>query len=84
MTDFPNQNACFLHDLQLVIEEGLLNQEEVSNMMAAFRKMVGHFTKSNVTLRLITVQKDIGISNPLKLVQDVSQEQWLFYACQVY
>ncbi len=43
-------------------------------MMAAFRKMVGHFKKSNVsTHRLITVQKDMGISNPLKLVQDVPQ-----------
>jgi len=41
---------CLAHTLQLVIDNGVLAQPCVVNLLAASRRLVGHFKRSNVNL----------------------------------
>ncbi|XP_076828944.1 zinc finger BED domain-containing protein 4-like [Brachyhypopomus gauderio] len=63
--------GCFAHTLQLVVNEGLLAQRNVSDALAIGRKIVGHFKHSpQAYSRLEDIQMELNM--PLKrLMQDV-------------
>ncbi len=72
LADLEFDWSCFPHDLKLVIKDALLDQPEINEMFGAFRKMVGHFRHSNVSTNyILQKQRDMGVSNPLKLKQDM-------------
>ena len=58
---------CLAHTLQLVIDDGVLAQPCVVNLLAASRRLVGHFKRSNVHLhalgRILNLKKH-------RLIQD--------------
>ena len=50
---------CLTHTLQLVIDDGVLAQPCVINLLAASRKLVGHFKHSNVNLHALVCIQDL-------------------------
>lgn len=64
--------GCFAHTVNLVVSDGL-KDEEVINLIARVKYIVGHFKRSHVaTAKLIAYQQNQGTKTPLKLLQDVS------------
>ncbi|XP_035800443.2 zinc finger BED domain-containing protein 4-like [Amphiprion ocellaris] len=63
--------GCFAHTLQLVVNEGLLSQRNVSDTLAVGRKIVGHFKHSQLAYsRLQDIQEELNMP-PKSLQQDV-------------
>lgn len=63
--------SCFIHTLQLVINNALISQRSVTDMLSVSRKIVGHFKHSSLAcLKLKTIQEDLGLPRK-KLHQDV-------------
>ncbi len=84
VADFP-ANSCLPHDLQLVLNDALFNQEPISEMISNFKHLVTHYKHSNVaTQSLLRVQCDMGVKQPLKMVQEVPTRWFSKYsvACQ--
>lgn len=64
--------SCFLHTLQLVIEDALFSQRYVADLISKCRKIVTHFSHSGLACeRLKQIQKDTGCKEN-KLIQDVA------------
>lgn len=64
--------GCFAHSLQLVVHDGILSQRYVSDIIAACRKIVGHFKHSSTaTSRLHEYQKQLNVADH-QLIQDVT------------
>lgn len=62
--------GCFTHTLNLIVQAALKTE---SNLIDKIKTIVSHFYKSpNSHQKLIQYQKNIGIKDPKKLVQDVS------------
>ena len=62
--------SCLAHTLQLVIDDGVLAQPCVVNVLAAARRLVGHFKRSNVNLHALTrIQQQLGLKQH-RLIQD--------------
>ena len=59
---------CFIHTLQLAIEDGL-KTEQISKTLSASRKLFGHFSHSSLALNVLLEKQ--GGERKLKLVQDV-------------
>jgi hypothetical protein len=54
--------GCFLHSLQLALNDGLMSQPALSNALKAARGVVGHFKHSSTaTARLHCIQEQLGI-----------------------
>ena len=67
--DLPNI-PCLAHTLQLVIDDGVLAQPCVVNLLAAGRRLVGHFKRSNVNLHALShIQERLGLKKH-RLIQD--------------
>ena len=63
--------VCFAHTLQLVVNEGLLSQRNVSDTIANCRQIVGHFKHSPLAYsRLHDIQLQMQME-PKRLQQDV-------------
>ena len=63
--------GCFAHSLQLVVEDGVLSQQSVTDFLAICRKIIGHFKHSVVTYdRLKSIQERLGVPQH-HLQQDV-------------
>lgn len=63
--------SCFIHTLQLVINDGLSSQRALSDLIATCRKIVGHFSHSSSAVqKLKAIQKELDMPEN-KLVQDV-------------
>ena len=59
---------CLAHTLQLVIDDGVLAQPCVVSLLAAGRRLVGHFKRSNVNVHALGhIQERLGLK---KLIQD--------------
>lgn len=64
--------ACFLHTLQLVIQDVLFEQRIINDIIANCKKIVGHFSHSALAYsKLETLQKQHELPEH-KLVQDVA------------
>lgn len=66
---------CFIHSIQLVITESLKSQRSVLDVMGVARKIVGHFSHSQLAcdkLKVIQEQLNIPVK---KLIQDV-ETRW--------
>jgi len=62
--------GCFAHTLNLIVQAAMKTE---SNLIDKIKTIVSHFHKSsNSHQKLIQYQKNIGIKDPKKLVQDVS------------
>lgn len=69
-TEIPNE-SCFLHTLQLSIEDAIDSQRSVHDMIAVSRKIVTHFNHSAVAFqKLEDAQVQLGLASK-KLMQDV-------------
>ncbi|KAK0140436.1 Zinc finger BED domain-containing protein 4 [Merluccius polli] len=67
--------GCFAHSLQLVVHEGVLSQQAVSDALANGRKIVGHFKHSpKAYSSLEDLQIELNVT-PKRLQQDV-QTRW--------
>ncbi|XP_057667242.1 zinc finger BED domain-containing protein 4 [Diorhabda carinulata] len=63
---------CFIHTIQLIVNDCLKVQSDVTQMIATDRKIVIHFNHSGTAQeKLHSVQKDLGFPQH-ELVQDVS------------
>lgn len=63
---------CFIHSLQLAVNESLKSQPEVMETVAAARRIVTHFNHSGVTQeKLKAIRQEINLPNH-QLLQDVS------------
>lgn len=63
---------CFIHTIQLIVNDCLKVQLDVTQMIATGRKIVTHFNHSGTAQeKLHSVQKDLGLPQH-ELVQDVS------------
>ncbi len=63
---------CFIHRLQLCIENSILSQRSVNDMCAKARKIVTHFHHSSQACTAFkNIQIENGSKQPLLLVQDV-------------
>ena len=50
--------GCFVHSLQLVVNDGVLSQRSVKDFLAICRYIVGHFNHSSVAChKLALIQK---------------------------
>lgn len=66
---------CFLHTLQLVIHDAIFEQRVIKDIVTSCKKIVGHFSHSQVAYRKL---EDLQKRNDLpqhKLIQDV-QTRW--------
>ena len=67
--------SCLAHTLQLVIDDGVLAQPCVVSLLAAGRRLVGHFKCSNANLHALSrIQEQLGLDNH-QLIQD-EPTQW--------
>ena len=63
--------GCFIHSLQLVVEDGMLSQCAVIDILATYRATVGHFKHSSVAYgHLCSIQEHLGVLQH-RLQQDV-------------
>ena len=70
LVDIP-RGPCFLHTLQLAIQDGILSQRSVSDMIARSKRVVTHFNHSALACdRLSKIQEDLNLPKK-KLIQDV-------------
>jgi len=61
---------CLAHTLQLVIDDGVLAQPCVVNLLAAGRRLVGHFKRSNNNIHALRrIQERLGLKKH-RLIQD--------------
>ena len=64
--------SCLAHTLQLVIDDGVLVQPCVVNLLAAGRRLVGLFKRSNANLHALSrIQEQLGLDKH-QLIQDES------------
>lgn len=64
--------SCFIHTLQLVINEGIDSQRSVSDLIATCKKIVAHFNHSSAACsKLKEIQEELNVA-PNKLIQDIS------------
>lgn len=64
--------SCFIHTLQLVVNDGIATQRAVTDLIAVSRKIVGHFNHSPAACaKLKDIQKELGVDIK-KLIQDVT------------
>ncbi|CAG9839181.1 unnamed protein product [Diabrotica balteata] len=64
--------GCFAHTINLIVNDGL-KDGEIIKILNKIKNTVSHFKKSSTaTAKLLDYQKNQGIGNPLKLLQDVS------------
>ena len=62
--------TCLAHSLQHVIHDGMLAQRDVQELLAAGRRIVGHYKHSNVAFRLLQrIQAQLEL-NVCALYQD--------------
>ena len=62
--------SCLAHTLQLVIDDGALAQPCVVSLLAAGRRLVGHFKRSNANLHALSrIQEQLGLDKH-RLIQD--------------
>ena len=67
--DIPNI-PCLSHTLQLVIDDGVLAQPCGVSLLAAGRRLVGHFKRSNVNVHALgRIQERLGLKKH-RLIQD--------------
>ena len=53
--------GCFAHTLQLIIKDGILSQRYVQDILAKYRRIVGHFKHSQLAYsRLKEIQSNLG------------------------
>lgn len=73
VNDANIQNAsCFIHTLQLVVNDGIDSQRTVKDVIANSRKIVGHFNHSPLACyNLQKIQEEVLHVTPKKLIQDV-------------
>lgn len=74
---------CMAHTLQLAVSEGILSQRTISDILAAARRIVGHFKHSQVAYtRLHELQVQLG--QPQKRLQQDIATRWnsSFYMLQ--
>ena len=65
-------SPCFIHTLQLAINDAILSQRSVSDMIAKAKRIVTHFRHSALgSSRLAEIQNDLGLPKK-KLIQDVA------------
>ena len=70
LLDIPNL-ACFIHTLQLVINDAILSQRSVIDMLAKSRSIVGHFAHSASACQMLSdIQEKLDLPK-YKLIQDV-------------
>lgn len=70
-----NYEACFIHSLQLVIQDAIGSQRSVSDLIAKSRKIVSHFNHSQTACdKLSKLQEQLNLPKH-KLFQDV-QTRW--------
>jgi len=61
---------CLVHTLQLVIDDGVLAQPCIVSLVAASRRLIGHFNRSNVNLHALgCIQDQLSIKKH-QLIQD--------------
>lgn len=66
---------CYAHTLDLIVL-GALKTKEVKIILEKVKIIVAHFKRSSkATIKLIDPQKNVGIPNPKKVIQDVVT-QW--------
>ena len=62
--------SCLAHTLQLVIDDGVLALPCVVSLLAAGRRLVGHFKRSNANLHALSrIQEQLGLDKH-RLIQD--------------
>lgn len=71
-TLLPSQR-CFIHTLQLVINNALDNSSPIKAILTSARRIVTHFNHSGYT-KLESIQSELGLPNH-KLIQDI-QTRW--------
>ena len=71
LADFDSVH-CFIHRLQLCIEDSIFSQRTVNDMCAKARRMVKHFQHSSqACISFKNIQVENSSKTPLLLVQDV-------------
>lgn len=64
--------SCFIHTIQLTINDAIFSQRSVKDMVARSKQIVGHFNHSSLACsRLKEIQKELGLPQK-KLIQDVA------------
>ena len=67
-----NSESCFIHTLQLALNDGIFLQRIVKDIISSSRKIVGHFNHSPLACsRLQDIQNELGLPQH-KLIQDVT------------
>ena len=62
--------SCLAHTLQLVIDDGVFAQPYVVDLLAADRRLVGHFKRSNANMHALSrIQEQLSL-NKHQLIQD--------------
>lgn len=70
-----NSEGCFIHKLQLIINDSLQSQRTVSDMISTARRIATHFNHSSLACsKLIEIQQEINMELK-KIIQDV-QTRW--------
>jgi hypothetical protein len=65
-------SPCFIHTLQLAINDAIFSQPSVKDMIAKAKRIVTHFRHSALgSSRLAEIQDDLGLPKK-KLIQDVA------------
>ena len=66
-----SRGPCFLHMLQLAIQDGIMSQRSVSDMIARSKRVVTYFNHSALACdRLTKIQEDLNLPKK-KLIQNV-------------
>ena len=66
-----NSEGCFIHTLQLALNDGIFSQRSVKDIVSIGRNIVKHFSHSPLACsRLNEIQKELGVAEH-KLLQDV-------------
>ena len=69
LVDIP-RGPCFLHMLQLAIQDRIMSQRSVSDMIARSKRVVTHFNHSALACDRLSKIQDLNLPKK-KLVQDV-------------
>uniref|UniRef100_H2ZWC6 HAT C-terminal dimerisation domain-containing protein n=1 Tax=Latimeria chalumnae TaxID=7897 RepID=H2ZWC6_LATCH len=75
-----SDTTCFLHSLHLVVKEGLLSQQAVSDIVSTSKRIVSHFKHSPIAKnRFKDIQAEIGLVQHFLLQEEPTRWNTCLY-----